>query len=146
MCEVVRKDLRKSSSGVSGEGVSVFFPANELCFVVSKVINYNRSRPDSCRQQWADCRARKVSVTSSTVLDCTFSNELWVIPFVSNARHEELLAKGGLYADMWMQQQQAQDTDSASDSESKDRKSEKLQPPSSSSGHHGRWMYFSPLF
>lgn len=51
-------------------------------------------------------------------------------------RHEELLAKGGLYADMWMQQQQALDSDSASDTESKDRKSEKLQPPpSSSSGH-----------
>lgn len=52
-------------------------------------------------------------------------------------RHEELLLKGGLYADMWMKQQQAQDSDSSSESESKDRKSEKLQPPSTSSGHHG---------
>ncbi|XP_056157121.1 ATP-binding cassette sub-family B member 6 [Lampris incognitus] len=51
-------------------------------------------------------------------------------------RHEELLLKGGLYADMWMKQQQAQDSDDASDTESKDLKSEKLQPPSTSSGHH----------
>ncbi|XP_068612526.1 ATP-binding cassette sub-family B member 6 [Brachionichthys hirsutus] len=47
-------------------------------------------------------------------------------------RHEELLLKGGLYTDMWMNQQ-AQDSDSASDSESKDRSSEKLQPPSDTS-------------
>ncbi|XP_040888655.1 ATP-binding cassette, sub-family B (MDR/TAP), member 6a [Toxotes jaculatrix] len=51
--------------------------------------------------------------------------------------HEELLLKGGLYADMWMKQQQAQDSDSSSDTEAKDRKSEKLQPPTTSSGHHG---------
>uniref|UniRef100_A0A6Q2Z3J3 ATP-binding cassette sub-family B member 6 n=1 Tax=Esox lucius TaxID=8010 RepID=A0A6Q2Z3J3_ESOLU len=36
-------------------------------------------------------------------------------------RHEELLAKGGLYFSMWMRQQQAQDSDSASDTESKDK-------------------------
>lgn len=52
-------------------------------------------------------------------------------------RHEELLQKGGLYADMWLKQQQAQDSDSSSDTETKDRQSEKLQPPSTSSGHHG---------
>uniref|UniRef100_A0A8C4Z2U2 ATP-binding cassette sub-family B member 6 n=1 Tax=Gadus morhua TaxID=8049 RepID=A0A8C4Z2U2_GADMO len=46
-------------------------------------------------------------------------------------RHEELLDKGGLYAEMWQRQQQAQDSDS--DTEAKDRKSEKLQPPSTSS-------------
>ncbi|XP_035769870.1 ATP-binding cassette sub-family B member 6, mitochondrial-like [Neolamprologus brichardi] len=51
-------------------------------------------------------------------------------------RHEDLLQKGGLYANMWMKQQQAQDSDSSSDTETKDRKSEKLQPPSTSSGHH----------
>lgn len=56
-------------------------------------------------------------------------------------RHEELLVKGGLYSDMWMRQQQAQDSDSSSDTETKDRTSEKLQPPSTSSGHHGHWMY-----
>ncbi|CAB1328059.1 unnamed protein product [Coregonus sp. 'balchen'] len=50
-------------------------------------------------------------------------------------RHDELLAKGGLYCDMWMNQQQAQDSDSASDTEAKDRKSEKLQPPSPTAGH-----------
>ncbi|XP_061745897.1 ATP-binding cassette sub-family B member 6 [Nerophis ophidion] len=50
-------------------------------------------------------------------------------------RHEELLHKGGLYADMWTNQQQAQDLDSSSDTEAKDSQSEKLQPPSSPSGH-----------
>uniref|UniRef100_A0A6Q2YEQ0 ATP-binding cassette sub-family B member 6 n=1 Tax=Esox lucius TaxID=8010 RepID=A0A6Q2YEQ0_ESOLU len=50
-------------------------------------------------------------------------------------RHEELLAKGGLYSDMWMRQQQAQDSDSASDTETKDMASEKLQPPSAIVGH-----------
>uniref|UniRef100_A0A674DEB9 ATP-binding cassette sub-family B member 6 n=1 Tax=Salmo trutta TaxID=8032 RepID=A0A674DEB9_SALTR len=50
-------------------------------------------------------------------------------------RHDELLAKEGLYCDMWMKQQQAQDSDSASDTEAKDRKSEKLQPPSVTAGH-----------
>ncbi|KAM9835909.1 ATP-binding cassette sub-family B member 6 [Aulostomus maculatus] len=49
--------------------------------------------------------------------------------------HEELLQKGGLYADMWIKQQQAQDTDSSSETEAKDSKSEKLQPPSTSSHH-----------
>lgn len=54
-------------------------------------------------------------------------------------RHDELLAKGGLYADMWLKQQQAQDSDSASDTEAKDRKSEKLQSPAATGGphHHG---------
>ncbi|XP_037552438.1 ATP-binding cassette, sub-family B (MDR/TAP), member 6a [Nematolebias whitei] len=51
-------------------------------------------------------------------------------------RHEELLLKRGLYAEMWMKQLQHQDSDSSSDSDSKDRKSEKLQPPSASSAHH----------
>ncbi|KAK7879929.1 hypothetical protein WMY93_033410 [Mugilogobius chulae] len=50
-------------------------------------------------------------------------------------RHEELLAKGGMYSDMWLKQQQAQDSDSSSDTETKDRQSEKLQPPASTSGH-----------
>lgn len=52
-------------------------------------------------------------------------------------RHEELLEKGGLYSDMWLKQQQAQDSDSASDTETKDRKSEKLQPQTSTAGHKG---------
>ncbi|KAM9328323.1 ATP-binding cassette sub-family B member 6-like isoform 2-T2 [Pholidichthys leucotaenia] len=51
--------------------------------------------------------------------------------------HEELLLKGGLYAEMWMKQHQAQESDISSDSEAKDLKSEKLQPSSTSSGHHG---------
>uniref|UniRef100_A0AAQ5Z204 ATP-binding cassette sub-family B member 6 n=1 Tax=Amphiprion ocellaris TaxID=80972 RepID=A0AAQ5Z204_AMPOC len=52
-------------------------------------------------------------------------------------QHDELLLKGGLYAEMWLNQQQAQDSDSSSETESKDRKSEKLQPPSTSAGHQG---------
>ncbi|TRZ00184.1 hypothetical protein DNTS_032258 [Danionella cerebrum] len=50
---------------------------------------------------------------------------------VERGRHEELLAKEGLYSDMWQKQQQAQDSDSSSDTESKDKKSEKLQPQTS---------------
>ncbi|XP_072513309.1 ATP-binding cassette sub-family B member 6 [Salminus brasiliensis] len=52
-------------------------------------------------------------------------------------RHEELLAKGGLYSDMWLRQQQAQDSDSASDTEAKDVQPEKLQPSASSAAHRG---------
>ncbi|XP_064185520.1 ATP-binding cassette sub-family B member 6 [Anguilla rostrata] len=50
-------------------------------------------------------------------------------------RHEDLLAKDGLYADMWLKQQQAHDSDSASDTESKDQQTEKLQPVRSHPGH-----------
>ncbi|XP_062865489.1 ATP-binding cassette sub-family B member 6 [Trichomycterus rosablanca] len=52
--------------------------------------------------------------------------------------HEQLLAKAGLYADMWLKQQQTSDSDSASDTETKDVRPEKLQPPESSAPprHH----------
>lgn len=44
--------------------------------------------------------------------------------------HEVLLAKEGAYAEMWMKQQQSETGDSSSDTETKDRSTEKLQPPS----------------
>lgn len=71
-----------------------------------------------------------------SVSKCVFKQLVNNDPF-SHPRHEELLAKGGLYADMWLKQQQTHDSDSSSDTEAKDRESEKLQPPSTSSGHHG---------
>ncbi|KAG9349027.1 hypothetical protein JZ751_029345 [Albula glossodonta] len=49
-------------------------------------------------------------------------------------RHEDLLAKGGLYSDMWLKQQ-IQESDSASDTEAKDRQPEKLQPATSHKSH-----------
>ncbi|GCC19189.1 hypothetical protein chiPu_0018256 [Chiloscyllium punctatum] len=49
---------------------------------------------------------------------------------VERGRHDVLLAKGGAYAEMWMKQQQAETIDSASDTETKDKSTEKLQPPS----------------
>lgn len=56
--------------------------------------------------------------------------------FFSCSRHEDLLDKGGLYADMWLKQQQAHDAgDSASDTETKDQQTEKLQPITSHRGH-----------
>ncbi|KAJ8352742.1 hypothetical protein SKAU_G00242180 [Synaphobranchus kaupii] len=51
-------------------------------------------------------------------------------------RHEDLMAKGGLYCDMWLKQQQAHESDSASDTEAKDRLPEKLQPITASQKSH----------
>ncbi|XP_032880844.1 ATP-binding cassette sub-family B member 6, mitochondrial [Amblyraja radiata] len=49
---------------------------------------------------------------------------------VERGSHEVLLAKDGAYAEMWMKQQQSETGDSSSDTETKDRSTEKLQPPS----------------
>ncbi|KAM8722090.1 ATP-binding cassette sub-family B member 6 [Acanthopagrus schlegelii] len=86
------------------------------------------------------CANRTTVVVAHRLSTIIGADQILVISdgrIAERGRHEELLLKGGLYADMWMNQQQAQDSDSSSESESKDRKSEKLQPPSTSSGDHG---------
>ncbi|KAM3585387.1 uncharacterized protein V6R79_016624 [Siganus canaliculatus] len=84
------------------------------------------------------CANRTTVVVAHRLSTIIGADQILVISdgrIAERGRHDELLQKGGLYADMWMNQQQAQDSDSSSDAESKDRKSEKLQPPASSSGH-----------
>uniref|UniRef100_A0A671WPM4 ATP-binding cassette sub-family B member 6 n=1 Tax=Sparus aurata TaxID=8175 RepID=A0A671WPM4_SPAAU len=85
------------------------------------------------------CSNRTTVVVAHRLSTIIGADQILVISdgrIAERGRHDELLLKGGLYADMWMNQQQAQDSDSSSESESKDRKSEKLQPPSTSSGDH----------
>uniref|UniRef100_A0A8C5HMH6 ATP-binding cassette, sub-family B (MDR/TAP), member 6a n=1 Tax=Gouania willdenowi TaxID=441366 RepID=A0A8C5HMH6_GOUWI len=85
------------------------------------------------------CTNRTTVVVAHRLSTIIGADQILVISdgrIAERGRHEELLSKGGLYADMWTNQQQAQDSDSSSDTETKDRKSEKLQPPTSSSGHH----------
>ncbi|XP_053327347.1 ATP-binding cassette sub-family B member 6 [Spea bombifrons] len=56
---------------------------------------------------------------------------------IERGRHDELLAKGGIYSGMWQKQQSGNDESSDSDTERKDRSSEKLQPskPALRKGH-----------
>ncbi|KAG7241004.1 hypothetical protein INR49_026034 [Caranx melampygus] len=82
------------------------------------------------------CANRTTVVVAHRLSTIIGADQILVISegrIAERGRHEELLLKGGLYADMWTKQQQAQDSDSPSDTEAKDLKSEKLQPPSTSS-------------
>uniref|UniRef100_A0A8C7M8Q7 ATP-binding cassette sub-family B member 6 n=1 Tax=Oncorhynchus kisutch TaxID=8019 RepID=A0A8C7M8Q7_ONCKI len=84
------------------------------------------------------CSNRTTIVVAHRLSTIIGANQILVLSdgqIAERGRHDELLAKEGLYCDMWMKQQQAQDSDSASDTEAKDRKSEKLQPPSVTAGH-----------
>ncbi|XP_037618337.1 ATP-binding cassette, sub-family B (MDR/TAP), member 6a isoform X2 [Sebastes umbrosus] len=84
------------------------------------------------------CANRTTVVVAHRLSTIIGADQILVISdghIAERGRHEELLVKGGLYSDMWMIQQQAQDSDSSSDTEAKDITSEKLQPQSTSSGH-----------
>ncbi|XP_054628283.1 ATP-binding cassette sub-family B member 6 [Dunckerocampus dactyliophorus] len=86
------------------------------------------------------CANRTTVVVAHRLSTIIGADQILVISdgrIAERGRHEELLHKGGLYADMWTNQQQAQDSDSSSETEAKDCTPEKLQPPSTPSGHHG---------
>uniref|UniRef100_A0A665X9Q3 ATP-binding cassette, sub-family B (MDR/TAP), member 6a n=1 Tax=Echeneis naucrates TaxID=173247 RepID=A0A665X9Q3_ECHNA len=66
------------------------------------------------------CANRTTIVVAHRLSTIIGADQILVISnarIAERGRHEELLVKGGIYADMWMKQQQAQDSDSSSDTE-----------------------------
>lgn len=78
------------------------------------------------------CANRTTIVVAHRLSTIISANQILVLKdgqIVERGRHDELLAKEGVYAGMWQKQQSGNESSSDSESERKDRASEKLQQP-----------------